>query len=125
MTPGGGFYKIKFPQYMRTNNIYEVTVKRAAFIHVEADSPEQAMELANKHIDDYMFYDHEFDEPEVDCCDNVPTEVDDDWNDILTSDGRIITPEEYINEMGEEAKFGAREKVIDPPSQMKINFDEP
>lgn len=108
---------------MRTNNIYEVTVKRVAFIHVEANSPSQAMELANNHIDDYMFYDYEFEEPEVDCCDNVPTKVDDDWNDILTSDGRIITPDEYINEMGEEAKFGAREKVIDPPSQMLINFD--
>ena len=44
--------------------------------------------------------------------------------DILTSDGRILSADEYINEMVEEEKFGAREKVIDPPSQTKINFDE-
>ena len=109
---------------MRTNNIYEVTVIKTAYIHVEADSPEQALELANKHIYDFLIDDSDFYGPEVDCCDNVATEVDEAMDEILTSDGRIITPDEYINEMGEEEKFGAREKVIDPPSQMKINFDE-
>ena len=109
---------------MRTNNIYEVTVIKTAYIHVEADSPEQALDLANKHIDDYMLDDSDFWGPEVDSCDTTATEVDDDMQDILTTDGRILSADEYINEMGEEEKFGAREEVIDPPSQTKINFDE-
>ena len=109
---------------MRTNNIYEVTVIKTTYIHVEADSPEQAMDLANKHIYDYLFDDLDFDGPEVDSCETRATEVDDNMQDILTSDGRILSADEYINEMGEEEKFGAREKVIDPPSQTKINFDE-
>ena len=109
---------------MRTNNIYEVSVIKTAYIYVEADSPEQALELANKHIYDFLIDDTDFDGPEVDSCETTATEVDDDMQDILTTDGRILTPDEYINEMGEEEKFGAREKVIDPPSQKKINFDE-
>ena len=110
---------------MRTNNIYEVSVIKTAYIYVEADSPEQALELANKHIYDFLIDDSDFDGPDVDSCETTATEVDGAYmQDILTTDGRILTAEEYINEMGEEEKFGAREKVIDPPSQMKINFDE-
>ena len=109
---------------MRTNNIYEVSVIKTTYIHVEADSPEQALDLANKHIYDFLFDDLDFDDLQVDSCETTATEVNDDMQDILTSDGRILTADEYINEMGEEEKFGAREKVIDPPSQTKINFDE-
>ena len=91
----------------RTNNLYNVQVARYAWIAVEADSPQEAMEIAgNTVLEDYLD-DEAFEESEiaVDSCETYSNEIDDmclkDDDYVVTSDG-VMTVEEYCQQLEEE-----------------------
>lgn len=81
----------------RTNKIYLVRVVKSAYMNVEADSPEEAMKIADayadRHITDEDFIDSDL---SVASCDSIPGEVTDcDKDDkIFTADG-VFNAKEY------------------------------
>lgn len=80
-----------------TNNIYCVTLKRCACIYVEADSSEEAMELAEKwkdNIDDSEFEDSDIN---VDSCDGYADEADSDYMDTIYTQDEAINVNDYID----------------------------
>jgi hypothetical protein len=80
-----------------TNNIYGVTLKRCAYIYVEAESPEEAMKIAEKWTDEVDDRDFEDSDVEVDCCDSYPDEADADYMDTIFTQDEAIDVDEYID----------------------------
>lgn len=80
-----------------TNNIYGVTVKRCAWIYVEANSPEEAMKIAEHWTDEVD--DEEFDdsEVEVDSCDSYADDADADYMDTIYTQDEAIDVDDYID----------------------------
>lgn len=81
-----------------TNNIYCVTLKRFACIYVEADSSEEAMQLAEKWKDS-IDNDDDFEDSdvEVDCCDANPDEADKAYMETIYTKDEAIDVDEYID----------------------------
>lgn len=80
-----------------TNNIYCVTVKRCASIYIEADSPKEAMNIAEKwkdNIDDSEFEDSDIN---VDSCDSYADEADTDYMETIYTKDEAIGVDEYID----------------------------
>lgn len=90
----------------RTNKLYNVTVCKYAHMAVEADTPQEAMELAKKYKDDHIT-DNDFEDSEigVDCCNAYSEEIEDMYLDdeekVYTKDG-VMTCEEYCDQLNEE-----------------------
>lgn len=84
----------------RTNKIYNVTLAKYAWIPVEAESTEEAMEIARKYADSVD--DDAFDDcyPEVDSCEAYASDIDDyeDHETIYTRD-KEMTAREYFDEL--------------------------
>lgn len=91
----------------RTNNLYNVQVARYAWIAVEADSPQEAKEIARDTVLEDYLDDEAFEESEiaVDSCETYSNEIgdlylkDDDY--VITADG-AMTVEEYCQQLEEE-----------------------
>ena len=91
----------------RINNLYSVQVVKYAWIAVEADSPQEAMEMAREvDLDEYI-EDEQFEDSEicVDACETYSTTIEgknlDDDEYILTHDG-AITAAEYEEQLEEQ-----------------------
>ena len=81
-----------------TNNIYCVTLKRCACIYVEADSSEEAMQLAEKWKDS-IDNDDDFEDSdvEVDCCDANPDEANEAYMETIYTKDEAMDVDEYID----------------------------
>jgi hypothetical protein len=80
-----------------TNNIYSVTVKRCAYIYVEAESPEEAMEIAENWTNELDERDFDDSDVEVDSCDSYPDEADADYMGTIYTSNEAIDVDEYID----------------------------
>lgn len=90
----------------RTNKLYTVTVVQYANMAVEADCPQEAMEIAKKYKDEYIT-DRDFEDSEIDVLqsDSYSSDIDDMYLDddekVYTKAG-VITCEEYYDQLDEE-----------------------
>ena len=76
----------------RTNKIFNVAVATYANMAVEAESPQEAMEIAEKYKDEYLTEeDFEDSEIEVESCETYPTTIDyyETGDKIFCKDGVI------------------------------------
>ena len=80
-----------------TNKIYGVTLKRCACIYVEAESPREAMNIANKYTNDIDEEEFEYSDVEVDCCDSYSGIADGKYTDTIYTQDEIIDVDEYID----------------------------
>ena len=80
-----------------TNNVYCVSLKRMACIYVEADSPEEAMKIAEKWKDEVDEDEFEDSEVEVDCCNSYPDEVDSAYMETIYTNDEAIDVDDYID----------------------------
>ena len=80
-----------------TNNIYCVTLAKYANIHVEAESPEEAMKIAEGWKDDVDDRDFEDSDVEVDSCDGYADEADADYMETIYTKDEAIDVDEYID----------------------------
>lgn len=92
----------------RTNSIVAVTLAKYATVYVEADSPEEAMNLVKENKDEIYDelmseLDDQFEDSsiEVDSCEAYTTEVE-DWMDYIWADGEAISYDEYMEELEEQ-----------------------
>lgn len=87
----------------RTNKLYTVTVVQYANMAVEADSPKEAMEIAEKYKDEYIT-DRDFEDSEIDVyqSDSESFEIDElclDYKEnVYTKDG-VMTCNEYCKQL--------------------------
>lgn len=82
----------------RTNKIFNVTVATYANMAVEAESPQEAMEIAEKYKDEYLTEeDFEDSDIEVDSCETYSRTIDDyeTGDKIFCKDGVIDVFEYY------------------------------
>jgi hypothetical protein len=86
----------------RSDSIVAATLAVYATMYVEADTPEEAYEYAKKHK--HLFYSDEFDdqEPEVDSYETYTTEAEDWMDEIWVEDGKVLTYDEYMDELEEQ-----------------------
>lgn len=85
----------------RTDNIVAVTVAKYATMYMEADTPEEAMEYAEKHcaeVDPWNFED----EVRVDSCESYTTQAEEYMEEIWVEDGKTISYEDYMDALDEQ-----------------------
>ena len=78
-----------------TNRIYGVTLKRCAYIYVEAESPQEAMKIAEHWTDEVDDEEFEGSEVGVDSCESYADDADPDMGTIYTAD-EAIDVDDYI-----------------------------
>lgn len=89
----------------RTNKIYNVQVAVYSWMAVEADSPNEAMELAKRYKDEYITEeDFEDSEVEISGCETYSSTIDDFDEDenIFCEDGVIEAQDYYTALKGQE-----------------------
>lgn len=107
-----------------TNNIYCVTLAKYAHIYVEAESPEEAMKIAEKWTDEVD--DEEFEDSEVgvDSCDAYSEEAYDIDRDTIYTADEVIDVGEYIDRYEaqdpEEVALGG----WDMTDQLELNLED-
>ena len=86
-----------------TNNIYCVTLKRCACIYVEADSQEEAMQLAEKRKDS-IDNDDDFEDSdvEIDSVDAGYDEANSAYMETIYTQDEAIDVDEYIDRYEEQ-----------------------
>ena len=106
------------------NKIYYVTLKRCAGIYVDADSPEDAMRIAEKWKDDID--DDEFDDAdvEVDSCDCYPDEADSDCMDTILTSDEAIDVEEYIDRYEDQDTEDLPDRGWDMTNQLELSLED-
>ena len=108
-----------------TNNIYCVTLKRCACIYVEADSSEEAMQLAEKWKDsidnDDAFEDSDV---EVDCCDANPDEADEAYMETIYTQDEAMDVDEYIDRYEAQDPEEVARGGWDMTNQLELNLEE-
>ena len=80
-----------------TNNIYCVTLAKYANIYVEAESPEEAMKIAETWTDEVDDEEFEDSNVEVDSCDSYADEADADYMETIYTKDEAIDVDEYID----------------------------
>lgn len=86
----------------RSNSIVAVTIAKFATMYVEAVSPEQAVEIAQKHMEEYID-DEDFEDSDiyVHSYETYTTPCE-DWMDKIWADGKVKSHDEYLDELEEE-----------------------
>ena len=108
-----------------TNNIYCVTLKRCACIYVEADSSEEAMELAEKWKDS-IDNDDDFEDSdvEVDCCDANPDEANEAYMETIYTQDEAIDVDDYIDRYEAQDPEEVVRGGWDMTNQLELNLEE-
>ena len=108
-----------------TNNIYCVTLKRCACIYVEADSSEEAMQLAEKWKDS-IDNDDDFEDSdvEVDCCDANPDEADEAYMETIYTKDEEIDVNEYIDRYEAQDPEEVARGGWDMTNQLELQLEE-
>lgn len=89
----------------RTNNLYHVQVVKCAWISVEADSPSEAMRIAEEYIDDCIT-DEDFDDSEIEVggCESYSHGIDGDYSERIFCEDCVLDADKYaelVKEAGE------------------------
>lgn len=94
----------------RTDSIVAVTLARYATVYVEADTPEEAVEIVKNNLDEIYDampsdIDDQFEESdmEVDSYETYTTEAE-DYMDHIWANGEALTYDEYMEELEEEGE---------------------
>ena len=108
-----------------TNQIYCVTLKRCACIYVEADSSEEAMQLAEKWKDS-IDNDDDFEDSdvEVDCCDANPDEADEAYMETIYTKDEAMDVDEYIDRYEAQDPDEVARGGWDMTNQLELNLEE-
>ena len=108
-----------------TNQIYCVTLKRCACIYVEADSSEEAMQLAEKWKDS-IDNDDDFEdsEVEVDCCDANPDEANETYMETIYTKDEAIDVDDYIERYEAQDPEEVARGGWDMTNQLELNLEE-
>ena len=108
-----------------TNNIYCVTLKRCACIYVEADSSEEAMQLAEKWKDS-IDNDDDFEDSdvEVDCCDANPDEADEAYMETIYTKDEAMDVDEYIDRYEAQDPEEVARGGWDMTNQLELPLEE-
>ena len=108
-----------------TNNIYCVTLKRCACIYVEADSSEEAMQLAEKWKDS-IDNDDDFEDSdvEVDCCDANPDEANEAYMETIYTQDEAMDVDEYIDRYEAQDPEEVARGGWDMTNQLELNLEE-
>lgn len=83
------------------NNIYAVTLKKMATIYVDAESPEQAMKIAESWTDDVDDDEFEDSNVEVDCCDCYGDEAE-EYMETIYTENESMDVEEFLERFDEQ-----------------------
>ena len=107
-----------------TNNIYCVTLKRCACIYVEADSSEEAMQLAEKWKDS-IDNDDDFEDSdvEVDCCDANPDEANEAYMETIYTKDEAMDVDEYIDRYEAQDTEEVARGGWDMTNQLELNLE--
>ena len=83
----------------RSDSIVAVTIAKYATMYVEADSPQEAAEIAKNHMSDYIT-DEDFDNSDiyVHSYETYTTEAS-DYMDKIWADDEVKSFSEYMNEL--------------------------
>ena len=87
----------------RTNKLFTVTVAKFANMAVEADSPQEAMEIAKKYMDEYIT-DEDFEDSDIDVigADSYPSKIEElylDDNENVYTDGEVLKARDYVKQL--------------------------
>lgn len=107
-----------------TNNIYSVTLARYANIYVEADSPEEAMEIAKNWTDEVDDEDFEDSDVEVDSCDTYPDEADANYMETIYRADEAIKVDDYIERYESQNPEDVARGGWDMTNQLEIPIEE-
>lgn len=80
-----------------TNNIYCVTLAKYVNIYVEAESPEEAMKIAEIWTDEVDDEEFEDSDVKVDSCDSYADEADADYMETIYTQDEAMDVDEYID----------------------------
>lgn len=106
-----------------TNKIYGVTVKRCACIYVEAESPEEAMNIAKGWTDEVDDRDFEDSDVEVDMCDSYPDEADANYMETIYTKDEAIDVDEYIDRYEAQDPDEVARGGWDMTNQLELQFE--
>ena len=108
-----------------TNNIYCVTLAKYANIYVEAESPEEAMQLAEKWKDS-IDNDDDFEDSdvEVDSCDGYADEADADYMETIYTKDEEIDVDEYIDRYESQDPEEVARGGWDMTNQLELQLED-
>ena len=108
-----------------TNNIYCVTLKRCACIYVEAESPKEAMKIAENWKDDIDDGEFEDSDVEVDSCESHPDKADSDYMDTIYTKNEAFDADDYIEQYEEQKDLEAWQRVgWDMTNQLELSLED-
>ena len=107
-----------------TNKIYGVTVKRCAWIYVEAESPEEAMQIAKNYTDDVDYDEFEDSDVEVDSCNAYSEEAYDIDGDTIYTQDEAMDVDEYIDRYEAQDPEEVARGGWDMTNQLELNLED-
>lgn len=107
-----------------TNNIYCVTVKRCAGIFIEAESPQEAMKIAEGWTDKLDDRDFEDSDVEVDSCNVYSEEAYNIDGDTIYTKDEAIDVDEYIDRYEAQDPEEVARGGWDMTNQLELPLEE-
>ena len=107
-----------------TNNIFCVTLAKYANIYVEAESPQEAMEIAKKWTDKVDDAEFEDSEVEVDECDSYPDEANSAYMKTIYTADEAIKVDDYIERFESQDPEEVARGDWDMTNQLELNLEE-
>lgn len=101
-----------------------MTLARYANIYVEADSPEEAMEIAKGWTNEVDDEDFEDSDVEVDCCDANPDEADEAYMETIYTQDEAIDVDEYIDRYEAQDPEEVARGGWDMTNQLELPLEE-
>lgn len=107
-----------------TNNIFCVTLAKYANIYVEAESPEEAMEIAKGWTNEVDDEDFEDSNVEVDSCDAYPDEADEAYMETIYTKDEAMDVDDYIDRYEAQDPEEVARGGWDMTNQLEIPIEE-
>ena len=107
-----------------TNNIFCVTLAKYANIYVEAESPEEAMEIAKGWTNEVDDEDFEDSNVEVDSCDAYPDEADEAYMETIYTQDEAMDVDEYIDRYEAQDPEEVARGGWDMTNQLELPLEE-
>lgn len=107
-----------------TNNIYCVTLAKYTNIYVEAESPEEAMKIAEGWTDEVDDEEFEDSDVKVDSCDDYADEADSDYMETIYTKDEAIDVDEYIDRYEAQDPDEVARGGWDMTNQLELQLEE-
>ena len=107
-----------------TNKVFCVTLKRCACIYVEAESPEEAMKIAEHWTDEVD--DEEFEDSEVgvDSCEAYSHEASESYMETIYTKDEAMDVDDYIERYESQDPEEVQRGGWDMTNQLELNLEE-